>query len=313
MSHAEANAGAGQPRADGSVDGPCGEGSVDGPCAAGSAFANRLEAEKLAALAEFAAGAGHEINNPLAVISGRAQLLLARETDPERRRELATIHRQALRVREMISDLMHFARPAQPRFALVGVRELIAQVVERLALRAADAQLRIGVTLPDDVLTVWADRTQLSVALSAVIENALDALAHVAIFPNGAKGTPISASAESPPAAAGERTPEIRVSAAIRQEMGQPSAVAITVADDGPGFDASVRRHLFDPYFSGRAAGRGIGMGLSKCWRIVTLHGGRIEVASVAGAGATFTLVLPVSESATESNSPQSSPATGGG
>src|SRR6478752_5710914 len=80
-----------------------------------SEFQRTLEAEKLESLAEFAAGAGHEINNPLAVISGRAQLILRQEKNPERRRELAVINSQALRIHEMIADLMLFARPPRPR------------------------------------------------------------------------------------------------------------------------------------------------------------------------------------------------------
>ena len=66
---------------------------------------------KLEALAEFAAGAGHEINNPVATIVGRAELLLKGETNPERRQALLTIGAQALRIRDMIGDLMVFARP----------------------------------------------------------------------------------------------------------------------------------------------------------------------------------------------------------
>ena len=77
-------------------------------------FQRTLETEKLEAMAEFAAGAGHEINNPLTVISGRAQLLLRDETDPERRHALALISAQAMRVYEMIADMMLFARPPRP-------------------------------------------------------------------------------------------------------------------------------------------------------------------------------------------------------
>ncbi|HJT31912.1 MAG TPA: histidine kinase dimerization/phospho-acceptor domain-containing protein, partial [Pirellulales bacterium] len=77
-------------------------------------FERQLETEKLEAMAEFAAGAGHEINNPLAVIAGRAQLLIADEANPERRRELAVMNSQAMRIFEMISDLMLFARPPRP-------------------------------------------------------------------------------------------------------------------------------------------------------------------------------------------------------
>ena len=69
--------------------------------------------------------------------------------------------------------------------------------------------------------------------------------------------------------------------------------VQIAVSDHGPGISAETRRHLFDPFFSGREAGRGLGFGLSKCWRIVTLHGGRIDVESEPGCGARFTISIP--------------------
>ena len=84
-------------------------------------FDRAVESEKLEALVEFAAGAGHEINNPLTVISGRAQLLLRDETDPERRHALALIVAQAMRIHEMIADLMLFARPPRPEDPAGGV------------------------------------------------------------------------------------------------------------------------------------------------------------------------------------------------
>ena len=70
-------------------------------------------------------------------------------------------------------------------------------------------------------------------------------------------------------------------------------AATIIIDDTGPGIPDEVRRHLFDPYFSGREAGRGLGLGLSKCWRILDLHGGTVEVESRAGEGVQFRLVLP--------------------
>jgi signal transduction histidine kinase len=68
--------------------------------------------------------------------------------------------------------------------------------------------------------------------------------------------------------------------------------VRIRVSDTGPGIPAEYRPHLFDPFFSARQAGRGLGLGLSKCWRIVTGHGGRIEVESQPGQDTTFTIEL---------------------
>ena len=72
------------------------------------------------------------------------------------------------------------------------------------------------------------------------------------------------------------------------------SEVRIGVCDDGPGVTPEERRHLFDPYYSARQAGRGLGLGLSKCWRIVvTNHGGTIDVQSQPGHGTTFIITLP--------------------
>ena len=69
--------------------------------------------------------------------------------------------------------------------------------------------------------------------------------------------------------------------------------VRIRICDDGPGIKPEERRHIFDPFYSARQAGRGLGLGLSKAWRIVTNHGGRIEVSSQAGHGAVLTVTLP--------------------
>lgn len=228
-------------------------------------FDRRLEAEKLAALAEFAAGAGHEINNPLAVISGRAQLLLRDETHPERRRDLALIHAQALRVHEMIADLMLFARPPEPRRQACDLAPAVDRAVASLAAlqqqRGATIQVRLANRLP----ALDADPAQLVVALRAIVQNSLEA--------TPAQQGQVAIGAEE----IGDRVP----------------MVAITIHDNGPGMTAEVRRHAFDPYYSGRAAGRGLGNGLSKCWRIVTQHGGDVLVDCPAGGGTTVTLRWP--------------------
>ena len=99
-----------------------------------------FEAAKLAALAEFAAGAGHEINNPLTVIAGRAQLLLRGESDPERRRDLAVIVAQAMRVTEMIADLRLFATCPELERQTVDVVVLVREVVDSLQAAAAEQE-----------------------------------------------------------------------------------------------------------------------------------------------------------------------------
>jgi signal transduction histidine kinase len=225
-------------------------------------FQQRLEQEKLTALYQFAYGLSHEINNPLTNISARAQSLLATEKNPDRRRTLATIHTQALRAYEMVADLMLFARPPTPRKAPADLSQLMGDLVAEWQ-SAADAQ---GTALcwhpPLDAISADLDSQQIAVACGALVRNALEALG---------------------------RGGEIAVSL----DLDSQRQAIISVADSGPGIPPEVRRHLFDPYFSGREAGRGLGLGLSKCWRIVQLHGGHMEVDSPPTGGAILRIVLP--------------------
>jgi signal transduction histidine kinase len=225
-------------------------------------FATALEREKLDAMAEFAAGAGHEINNPLTVIAGRAQLFLRQEKDPERRRGLALINAQAMRVYEMIADMRLFARPPDPERRRVDLVELVDRIVDEVSLRAAEQEIEIHRSGETSPLWVELDPAQWGVALSALCHNALESLVqggHV----------------------------EVSVRRTARE-------VEICVSDDGPGIAPEEQRHLFEPFYSARQAGRGLGMGLSKCWRIVTNHGGRIEVRSPPGRGAALAITLPL-------------------
>jgi signal transduction histidine kinase len=237
------------------------------------AFRQRLEEEKLAALAEFAAGAGHEINNPIAVICGRVELLLRQETHPERRRDLATIHAQARRVYEMIADLMLFARPPQPTLAKVDLAALLRELSDELQPRCHARGVEFAFLQAGEPLPLVADSSQLLVALRAVSDNALEAL------PTGGR-LEIQTQRTMVPGTATAQAAEL---------------ARIEIRDDGPGFDEHLRRHLFDPFFSGRAAGRGLGLGLAKCWRIVRMHGGAIHADSQPGQGATFAITLPLS------------------
>ncbi len=228
-------------------------------------FEERLEREKLAALMELAYGAGHEINNPLANIAARAQTLLEGEPDPERRRKLTAIHRQAMRAHEMIADLMLFARPPKLELATVDLRQLVRQVVDEQREMAVERSIKLSCTVGDTPISIQADATQLAVAVAAVVTNAIEAV--------GSNG---------------------HVNVTTREwTEGEARSAEVIVRDDGPGISETVRPHLFDPFFSGREAGRGLGFGLSKCWRIVTEHGGRVVVNNVEGGGAEFTIARP--------------------
>ncbi|WP_442484752.1 sensor histidine kinase [Aeoliella sp. SH292] len=224
-------------------------------------FDHALTRAKLDAMKELAYGASHEINNPLANISGRAQSLLRDERDPRRRRLLASIDAQALRAHEMISDLMLFARPPLLEKVSAKLDEVVYQAISDLQVIATERAITLSVdALPEPAVALF-DPLQMLIAIKAVVQNAIDAIGN-----DGA------------------------VTISLRREG---TNVVIRVADTGPGISDTVRRHLFDPFFSGREAGRGLGFGLSKCWRIVTLHGGNVKVERTSPAGSVFALRFP--------------------
>jgi signal transduction histidine kinase len=228
-------------------------------------FDESLKTARLEAARELAYGAGHEINNPLANIATRAQSLLLEERDPERRRRLATIVDQSFRARDMIGGLMLFARPPKPTPEPAGVGGMIAAVVEAVRGQAAARGIGLESISPAPAIEVVVDRGQIEEALRAVVTNAIEAV--------GVGG---------------------RVTVAGRADDDDASWCEITVADDGCGMDDATARRAFDPFFSGREAGRGAGLGLSKAWRFIETNGGSVAIASRPGAGTTVAMRLPV-------------------
>lgn len=232
-------------------------------------FAGAVERAKLAAVKEFAYGAGHEINNPLANISARAQTLLRDEANPDKRSKLATIIAQAQRAHEMITDLMLFAKPPKLKLELVNLVSWLPSVLVDLQQTAKEKGHQIVGVLPEDdhvnfleKFETKIDPVQLAVAIRAIVTNAIEAM---------------------------PSTGEIRVELLI-----DDSRLGIAIHDNGPGMNDETREHIFDPFYSGREAGRGLGFGLCKAWRIIDEHAGQIEVESSLCIGARFTLWLPV-------------------
>jgi signal transduction histidine kinase len=231
-------------------------------------FDRRLEHEKLESLKELAYGASHEINNPLANIAARAQTLLDDEDDPERSRKLAAIHRQAMRAHEMISDLMLFARPPKLSRRLVDLRQILQKVCGEQSEQAESQGVELRCNTGDLPISADVDETQLCVAVQALIRNSLEAQ------PDGG-------------------LVEVTLS---RITIEGRDAAEIRVRDNGPGISEAVRQHMFDPFFSGREAGRGLGFGLTKCWRIITDHGGQVVVNQPPTGGADIGILLPLHE-----------------
>ena len=239
-------------------------------------FDYELRDAKLAGLAEFAAGAGHEINNPLAIISGNAQLLLGKAADPDSRKSLLTIVRQTKRIHDILQGTRHFARPPQPSPETVELARWLPGVLSSLQGEAEQKGLSLTTDLHglDRSLTIEADPQHLRQALGHLVQNAIDAA------PKGGW---------------------VRVGVQV-----YPRAVRLTVDDNGPGPTAEHVEHLFDPFFSGRSAGRGRGIGLSIAWRLAQLNGGDVRYTPRSDGATRFTLTVPHAGTLT---APQPTPA----
>jgi signal transduction histidine kinase len=223
---------------------------------------SRRALERLDALAEFAAGAGHELNNPLAVILGRAQLLLGRTTDVESARALRAIIGQAQRAHRILRDLMAVARPPRPRPRPCQTDEILRACLRDLQGEADTRGVRMQAEIPEGRPTSWTDPDPLRQVAEVLVRNALEAT------PSGGA---------------------VRVTAS-----GDARRLEWTVRDSGPGLDEAAARHLFDPFYCGRQAGRGLGLGLPRAARFVGLAGGELRWHSAGGRGTTFHLTLPL-------------------
>jgi len=233
------------------------------------------EVESMARLGELTAGAAHEMNNPLAVISGRAQTLAATTRDDTTRSAADAIVTAAQRLTDLITRLHAIAAPPKPKRTTVSVQDMLAAVVrqakERTAGRAPRAALpavKVVVTAP--VPPARLDRDMIGRAVLELIVNALECGMRDGM--GAAEGV------------------EVRVG----PEMGEDGEeLVIAVRDAGPGMDERTLRHAFDPFFSSKPAGRQAGLGLPTARRLVESHGGTLELRSEPGRGTTATIRLP--------------------
>lgn len=225
--------------------------------------ARLTEQQSMARLGELTAGAAHELNNPLAVISGRAQLLAARLHGPDAD-DARHIADAAQRLADLVTRLHAVASPPEPLPTPCDPAELLRRVAQR-AGENPDSGSRIIVEDDADATppppAAMLDPELLSRALGELVGNGLQA------------------------------APQARVRLAVAERP--DGGLEISVADDGPGMSAHALRHAFDPFFSHKPAGRRTGLGLALARALVQAHGGRIELDSTPGRGTTARIVLP--------------------
>lgn len=222
-------------------------------------FDRRLQKTKLGAIKELAYGLSHEINNPLANISTRAQQLQKGEQDPSRIATLQRIIDQVYRAHEMIADLMFYANPPAARLDSCDIAVIAKSVADSFREETDRQNIRVEFTVPEESALVMVDAEMIGEAIRVLIRNAVEAI--------GCQGTIVVSIAHN----------------------GQD--LKLHVADSGPGLSDSARKHAFDPYFSGREAGRGLGLGLCRAYRIAQLHGAEISLAG-GPAGCVATIAI---------------------
>jgi putative nucleotidyltransferase with HDIG domain len=222
------------------------------------------KSQSLAGLAEMAAGAAHELNNPLAVISGRAQLLTESEEDDEKKQMLTQITERTEEIKQIVNDLMSFAKPKDPEKRAIAITELIGKVIEKTAKAAGLETLEAEVTGADTAGSVYVDVHQMTQAMCFVLTNALQS------YPN-------------------ENGP-VRLACSVADDT---NAAIIAISDSGCGMDIATLEKATQPFFSYRPAGRKRGMGLAHAQRLLILNGGAITLESQPEQGTTVTLILP--------------------
>ncbi len=214
------------------------------------------------AMAEMAAGVAHELNNPLSVIAGRAQLLAQAESNGQKRHVLDVIGENAREAAGVVDDLMSYAQPSPPRTARTPISQIIEESIQLAGHKAGAEHVNAQVHISPEVKDVLVDSAQVVVALANIIANSIESYAD----PLG----PVKITAQP-----------------------GPGDLRLQINDLGCGMDEATVRKATSPFFSAKPAGRKRGMGLAYASRLIRLNRGTLEIESQPEHGTTATVTLP--------------------
>ncbi len=214
---------------------------------------------RLAALGGLAASLAHEIRNPLGAVSGSFQMIAEGGTFSEDERSLLDIvSRELRRIERLVGDMLNYARPSKPKFAFSDVKKLVEEVVSVFLMGEEAAGCNVTSADNED-WNAWIDRSKMRQVIWNLLRNAAQA-----------------------------NTFDDDIEAVLKKENDH---FLLEVKDRGSGIDPADQHRIFEPFFSTKE--RGIGLGLALCKRIVEEHDGKLSVASREGGGAVFRVSLP--------------------
>jgi len=221
--------------------------------------------EKLASLGTLAAGVAHEIRNPLTAIKVRLHSLNRSLAEGSEREDALVINQEIQRLERIVQDFLQFARPSAPQVETVSATILFEQVKRLLGAQLDNGHLELKIDCPAEI-RVRADPQQIEQVLINLVQNAAESMA-------GGGSITLRASTKPPLLA------------------GRQSQVLLDVIDTGQGIAPEIQNRLFDPFFSTKEGGAGLGLSIAT--RIVERHGGWLRYKTQLGRGTTFSFILP--------------------
>lgn len=231
-----------------------------------SAQLQLMQADKLSTIGNVISGVAHELNNPLSVVLGFSQLLMARNQNHPELRQLEKVNEAARRCEKIVKNLLAFARGHKPERKYLGVNGIVAKTLDLKKYQLHVNNIEVVTDLDAELPRTMLDFHQVQQVLLNLVTNAEHAMVGMRDRPGRL---------------------EIRTSCL-------DGTIRVEVRDNGEGMSPETLDRIFDPFFSTKEQGRGTGLGLSVSYGIVQEHGGRIYARSERGRGSTFVIELPV-------------------
>ncbi len=227
-----------------------------------------MQAGKLAAIGQLAAGVAHEINNPLTAINANAQMLkMVMPVEDENYESVDLIVRAGERAAKVVRGLLDFARQEQYSFSHGDLNESVREALNLVNYQLQSAKIAVTRDLDDGLPPIVASWEHLKSVWLNLLLNARDALLH------------------------NNEQRRLEISTRVNRET---QIVQVVLHDNGKGMNEAESVHIFEPFYTTKGPGQGTGLGLATCHRIVEQHGGEITVASKVNEGTTFLITLPI-------------------